>query len=258
MGFKNVILKKRIVEKKLVIGSWLQIPNVFTAEIMAKSGFDWLAIDMEHGLIDLASAYNLIQTVELAGTVPLVRLNDNNPSTIRRVMDAGAAGVIIPMINSPREARGAVESVKYPPLGRRSYGLGRAHQFGENFQNYTKSINNASIVILQIEHILAVNNLSEILKVKGIDGIIIGPYDLSGSIGIPGRFDDKEFKKIIREIIEKVQDSNIALGIHIVHPSEKTLKERISQGFRLIGYGMDTIYLSDYARKALQDIKKSK
>ncbi len=238
------------------IGSWLQMPNRYSAEIMAKSGFDWLAIDMEHGLIDVQKAFELIQVVELAGSIPLVRLNENNPSLIRRVMDAGAKGVIVPMVNTAEDAQKAVDAVKYPPDGKRSYGLGRAHEFGKNFSEYIKTINTESIVVVQIEHINAFLNLDSILGVKSIDAIIIGPYDLSGSMGIAGKFDDDKFQEAVNKIIEKVKKHNIALGIHIVHPSLDDLKQRVSQGFSFIGFGMDTIFLSDGCAKAIKECRK--
>jgi 2-keto-3-deoxy-L-rhamnonate aldolase RhmA len=242
-------LKGLINQKKLSIGSWIQIPDVFSAEIMAKAGFDWLAIDMEHGLIDLGHAYKLIQVINLSGCTPLVRLNENDPSSIRRVMDAGAGGVIVPMINSEEDARKAIDAINYPPVGKRSFGLGRGHKYGKEFENYIRKANRSSVLVVQIEHISALDNL------KGIDACIVGPYDLSGSMGIPGKFNDKKFNAVLNEIIKAVKNSDKLLGIHIVHPSEKDLMCRIEQGFKLIAYGMDTVFLQD-AVSAFQMLKK--
>ncbi|MDD5560614.1 MAG: aldolase/citrate lyase family protein [Candidatus Omnitrophica bacterium] len=236
-------LKSSISKKRLSIGSWIQLPDVFSAEIMAKAGFDWLAIDMEHGLIDLNYVYKLIQVINLSGGVPLVRLNENDPSTIRRVMDAGAGGVIVPMINCEEDARKALDAVNYPPTGKRSFGLGRAHQYGKKFESYIRKANRSSILVVQIEHINALDNLDSILNLKGIDACIIGPYDLSGSMGIPGKFNDKRFNAVLDKIIKAVKDSDKLLGIHIVNPDERDLKRRIAQGFKFIAYGMDTIFL---------------
>lgn len=246
MSDKFVEIKKKMATG-VTLGSWLQLPDSFSAEIMARAGFDWLAIDLEHGLIDIQAAFKLIQVVGLAGAVPLVRLHYNDPSTIRRVMDAGAAGVIVPMVNTAEDARAAVDALKYPAAGKRSFGLGRAHEYGGKFDQYVKSANAESLLVVQIEHIDAVKNLGAILKIKEIDAIIIGPYDLSGSMGIPGNFEDDNFRQAIDEIILKVKASNKALGIHIVHPSEKVFLERVQQGFTFIAYGMDTIFLSQGA-----------
>ncbi len=244
-----------IVNKQFSLGSWIQMPDPFSAEIMAKAGFDWLAIDLEHGFINLDGAFRLIQTIDNAGALPLVRLHENDPSTIRRVMDAGAGGVIVPMINTAEEAERVVEAVKYSPEGKRSFGLGRAHKFGLNFDTYIHDINQTSIIVIQIEHKDALANLDTILTVPGIDAIVIGPYDLSGSMGIPGKFDDPAFSSAVTQIINKVKKSPIALGIHIVHPSEQDLNERIRQGFTFIAYGMDTIFLQNGARNAVHEAR---
>lgn len=241
--------RSSLKKKKVSIGSWVQIPDVYSTEIMAKAGFDWLAIDMEHGPIGLDAVFRLIQVIDLAGSVPLVRLNANDPSTIRRVMDAGAAGVIVPMVNSKENALRAIDTIKYPPQGRRSFGLGRAHRYGENFESYVESANASSVLVVQIEHIDAVKNIDSILCLEGIDAVLIGPYDLSGSMGIPGKFNDKKFDAMVSGIIEKVKKTNKLLGIHIVHPSEKELEKRVGQGFSFIGYGMDTIFLSEAVSK---------
>jgi len=248
-------IKQKITRKDITLGSWIQIPDHFSTEIMARAGFDWLAIDLEHGLINLDTAFRLIQTIDKSGVLPIVRLNENDPSTIRRVMDAGAGGVIVPMINTAEEAVKAVDAVKYSPDGKRSYGLGRAHEFGLNFDTYMHEINKMSVVVVQIEHKDALENLDAILAVPGIDAIVIGPYDLSGSMGIPGKFDDPTFNSAVTQIVNKVKKSPVALGIHIVHPSEQDLNERIRQGFTFIAYGMDTIFLQNGACNAVHEAR---
>jgi 2-dehydro-3-deoxyglucarate aldolase len=170
-------------------------------------------------------------------------------------MDAGAGGVIVPMVNRPEDAEKAVAAVKYHPEGQRSFGLGRAHEFGKHFDGYLRSNNATSLVVIQIEHVDALPYLDAIVNVPGIDAIIIGPYDLSGSMGIPGQFDDPAFSETINRIIKKVKKSPLALGIHIVHPSEEDLRKRIMQGFTFIAYGMDTVFLQNGSCKAVQDAR---
>ena len=249
-------LRNLLDNKGRSLGSWIQLPDPFTTEIMVRAGFDWLAIDMEHGMIDLGTTIRLIQVIGNAGAIPVVRLHENDPSTIRRVMDAGAAGIIVPMVNTAEEAEKAVAAVKYYPDGKRSFGLGRVHEFGRNFEQYIRTTNADSIVVVQIEHIDAVYNLDAILAVQGIDAIIIGPYDLSGSMGIPGKFDDPRFSSKISEIISKVNKSSIALGFHIVHPSEQELNRRIHEGFTFIAYGMDTLFLQNGASSAVDQARR--
>jgi len=249
-------VKQKLSRKEITLGSWIQMPDPFSAEIMARAGFDWLAIDLEHGMISLDAAYRLIQVIGNAGALPLIRLHENDPSTIRRVMDAGAGGIIVPMVNTVADAVRAVDAAKYYPRGQRSFGLGRAHQFGRKFDSYIGTSNDESIVVVQIEHKDALDDLDAILAVPGIDAIVIGPYDLSGSMGIPGKFEDPLFAASVSAIIETAKRSPVALGMHIVHPSEQDLGMRIRQGFTFIGYGMDTLFLQDHACAAVQDARR--
>ena len=151
--------------KSPLIGSWITLAHPAIAEIMAKSGFDWLAVDMEHSVITIREAEELIRVIDLAGVVPLVRLTLNNPDQIKRVMDAGAHGIIVPMVNSARDAKNAVEAVKYPSMGKRGIGLARAQGYGTQFQEYLDWEKTGSIVIVQVEHIDAVNSLEEIFSI---------------------------------------------------------------------------------------------
>src|SRR3989338_2009418 len=152
-------LKEKLKNKNLTIGSWITIGHPSIAEIMVKAGFDWLAVDMEHSAITLEQAQTLIQVIELGGCVPLVRVEENNPTLIKRVMDTGAYGIIVPMVNNKSDAVKAVEAVRYPPLGKRGVGLARAQGYGISFEKYKKWLNTESVVIVQIEHIDAVRNL---------------------------------------------------------------------------------------------------
>ena len=160
---------------------------------MAKAGFDWLAIDLEHSVITIREAEELIRIIDLAGVVPLVRLT-SNPDQVKRVLDAGAHGVIVPMVMNARDAELAVSSVKYPRTGSRSIGIARAQGYGACFDEYFEWQSNNTLVIVQIEHIDAVSNIDEIFGVDGVDGFFIGPNDLSGSMGILGKHIAKNIK----------------------------------------------------------------
>jgi len=218
-------LKKKLQNKELTIGSWLSCGYNPICEIMCQSGFEWLVIDIEHTTIDFESTQNLIQIIELSGITPLVRVGCNNEYIIKRVMDAGAYGVIVPMINSKEDAIKAVNAVKYPPNGTRGVGLARAQKYGVGFQEYKEWVENESIVIAQIEHIRGVENIDEILSVKGIDGFIIGPYDLSASLGEPGNFDHPDVKDALGKIRYFLKCSNKPGGFHVVHSDIALLKK---------------------------------
>lgn len=249
-------LKESLRKNQLTIGSWITLGHPAIAEIMAQAGFDWLTIDMEHSAIDLGEAQALIQVIHLAGCTPLVRVGDNSPYLIKRVMDAGAHGVIVPMVNSRAEAISAVEAVKYPPTGKRGVGLGRAQGYGLSFEKYKKWVEEESVVIAQIEHIKAVRNLEDILSVKGIDGFIVGPYDLSGSLGIPGQFDNPKVKSALAKVITVAKKMKKTAGFHVVSPDPVNFKAKFDAGYRFLAFGLDTLFLGENLQKLCKEIKK--
>jgi len=248
-------LKNALSTSKVTIGSWITLAHPAIAEIMAKAGFDWLTIDMEHSAITLYQAQQLIQIVELCDVTPLVRVGENNPNLIKRVMDAGAHGVIVPMVNNKDDAIRAVNAVKYPPKGTRGVGLARAQGYGLEFEKYRKWVNKESIVIIQIEHIEAVDNLEEILSVQDIDGFIVGPYDLSASMGIPGEFEHPQVIEVLNRIMEVSQNYNVVLGFHVIPPDAEEVLKKINEGYRFIGFSLDTLFLGAKCKKELLKIK---
>ncbi len=252
----NMRPQKIFFKKNFSLGSWITFTNVASAEIMAKSGFDWLAIDMEHSAITLYHTQRLIQVIDLAGCASFVRVGENNPNLIKRVMDAGTCGVIVPMVNSKDDAIKAVNAVKYPPLGTRGVGLARAQGYGLDFEKYKKWVNKNSIVIAQIEHIEAIDALPEILTVRGVDASMIGPYDLSASLGYPGDFKRKEFRSALRRYLEVCKEFNKPAGIHSVTPDCASLKGRIKEGFKFAAFSFDALFLGQKIKDELKKFRK--
>jgi 2-dehydro-3-deoxyglucarate aldolase len=248
-------LKNKLRKNELIIGSWITLAHPAIAEIMARAGFDWLAVDLEHSVITIREAEELIRVIDLCGVTPLVRLSRNDPVQIKRVMDAGAHGVIIPMVNSAGEAEQAVAAVLYPPKGRRGVGLARAQGYGAAFEPYKRCLKDKATVIVQIEHIQAVELLETILAVDGVDGFMVGPYDLSGSLGIPGDFEDPHMKKAMAKIRSASKISGKAAGIHIIEPDVQQLKSCIKEGYRFIAYSLDIRMLDYTCRSGLQSIR---
>ena len=240
---------------KLTIGSWITIGHPAVAEIMAKSGFDWLTVDMEHSAITLHQAQQLIQIIELCGVTPLVRVGENNPNLIKRVMDAGAHGVIVPMVNTKEDAINAVNAVKYPPLGTRGVGLARAQGYGLEFERYRDWVNKESVVIVQIEHIKAVENLEDILQVEGVDAFMVGPYDLSGSIGYPGNFEHPDMCFALKRIMDVSKKLNKVAGFHVIPPDAEVMNKKIQEGYRFIGFSLDTLFLGVKCREEMKKLK---
>ena len=251
-----ITLKEALRENKLSVGSWITLAHPAIAEMMARAGFDWLTIDMEHSAIDLGDAQILMQVIELSGVTPLVRVGENDSYLIKRVMDAGAKGVIVPMVNSKEEAIRAVEAVKYPPFGKRGVGLGRAQGYGLEFEKYKKWVRKESIVIVQVEHIDAVRNLEAILAVKGVDGFIVGPYDLSGSLGVPGEFDNRDVKSALDRVLKVSKKMKKTAGFHVVDPDPELFKKKFAEGYRFLAFGLDTLFLGKSCKERLAAIKK--
>jgi len=248
-------LKERMMSRELTIGSWITIGHPSVAEIMAQAHFDWLTIDMEHSAITLSEAQNLIQVIDHSGVTPLVRVGSNDPNLIKRVMDAGAHGVIVPMVNTAEEAEKAVRSVKYPPEGFRGVGLARAQKYGADFEGYKQWCAKESIVIVQIEHIKAVENLEKILDVSGIDGFIVGPYDLSGSLGIPGNFTDQKMVDALARVKKVAEQKKALSGYHVIPPDTKEFKKKQEEGYKFIAFSIDMLFLGQSCRDLVGILK---
>jgi len=250
-------LKEKCKNCELTIGSWISLGHPGIAEIMAQAGFEWLTVDLEHSSITISQAEELIRVIDLSGCIPLARVGENDALIIKRVMDAGAHGVIVPMVNSREDAVKAVESVHYPPKGKRGVGLARAQKYGQGFEEYKKWLAKESIIVVQIEHIDAINNLEEILSVQGVDASIVGPFDLSASMGFPGEFDRTEVKEAIKRYHDVCKASKKPAGMHVIQPEAALIKEKISEGFSFLAFSVDELYLGNKMREQLQQINES-
>lgn len=253
---KNTV-KKSLSNNELTLGSWITLGHPAIAEIMSGCGYDWLAVDLEHSVITIKEAEELIRIINLSDVTPLVRLTSNDENQIKRVMDAGSHGVIVPMVKSAQDAQNAINAVKYPPKGIRGVGLARAQGYGKSFESYMKWLEEESIVIVQIEHIDAVNNLEEIFSVKDVDGYIVGPYDLSASMSIPGNFSHPDFLAAMEKIKSVAQNLNISGGIHIIEPDVNQLEERIKEGYSFIAYSLDIRMLENNAKSGIEFLQES-
>lgn len=242
--------------KNITIGSWITLNHASIAEIMADAGFDWLCVDMEHSVTDYFEAQQLIATIQAKGLKAFVRVGENNSRIIKRVLDAGAEGIIVPSVNSKAEADKAVESVKYPPRGKRGVGLARAQKYGFGFEEYRDCYANEVKLIVQIEHINAINELDEIIKTDGIDGTFIGPYDLSGSMGKPGRYNDDDVTEALYKYEITAKKYNKLIGYHVILPDYKLVLEKINHGYNFIAFSLDTLLLGTIARNQVKKIKE--
>jgi 2-dehydro-3-deoxyglucarate aldolase len=247
-------LKEKLGRNELTIGSWITIGHPAVAEILADAGFEWLVIDTEHTTIDLSMVQMLITTIQSRGIAALVRVSKNEEVVIKRVLDAGADGIIVPMVCSAADARQAVGYAKYPPTGKRGVGIARAQKYSTDISAYKEWVENSLVIIAQIEHIEGIRNLEEILSVEGIDGTIIGPYDLSGSLGIPGDLDRPEVVEALDRFKRICTNRHISMGFHVVNTAQQKVKEKINEGYRFIAYGTDFLFMGDAAHTGVNKL----
>ena len=227
---KSIIdLREKLKLDEVSIGSWMQINSADVAEIMGKGSFDWVAVDMEHGSISHSDLPNIFRALELGNTLPLARIAEGTLSNCKQALDAGAGGLIAPMIMNADHLEQIISWCCWPPKGTRGVGYSRANLFGKHFNDY-KHESQSPFIVAQIEHIKAIDNLEAILKVPGLDAIIIGPYDISASMGITGEFDSPYYIEAIQQILELAKKENIPAGIHVVRAEEKELKKAIFDG----------------------------
>ena len=248
-------LKEKLNKGNVSIGSWLSIPSREVVEIMSSGGFEWLAIDMEHSPISIETTSHLISNIQANNMEALVRVSSNDQVIIKKVLDSGANGIIVPLVNTVEDAEKVVKYSKYPPIGIRGVGLNRAQGYGNNFFEYKKWQKEDLVLIVQIEHIDAVNNLKDILKVDGIDGIIVGPYDLSASLGYPGEYHRKEVLGAIEKIEKITKKSNKSLGFHVIEANHSLIRKKINEGYNLISFSLDFIFLGEKIRGEMDKIK---
>lgn len=245
------VIRTKLRNHQASIGSWMQIPDASIAEIMGQSGYDWVAIDLEHGSISLHQLPNLFRALSLGGTLPLARIAQCHPKDCKQALDAGAGGVIVPMVESARQLMEVCDACCWPPTGSRGVGFSRANLFGKYFASYEEEAQ-SPLVIAMIENISALENLEEILSVEGLDAVLIGPYDLSASMKMTGKFEEPEFKKAINYILKCSISAGIACGIHIVKPDPELLMLHLSEGYCFLAYSIDAVFLNEHARNPIK------
>jgi 2-dehydro-3-deoxyglucarate aldolase/4-hydroxy-2-oxoheptanedioate aldolase len=235
-----------------LMGTIVTLPIPHVAEIMAEAGFDWILIDMEHSSLSLADVHALLAA---AGEkmLKIVRVPGNDEVWIKRILDMGCDGILVPMINSGEAAACAVASALYPPDGRRSVGVGRAHGYGRRFGEYVARANRDLVIMLQVEHIEAVMNIDSILATTGVSGIFIGPYDLSASMGLAGQVTHPDVVAAIKKVKDKCREAGIPWGIFSM--SLAGMEEHISDGCRYALCGIDVNMLSSEAGRISDMLK---
>jgi 2-dehydro-3-deoxyglucarate aldolase/4-hydroxy-2-oxoheptanedioate aldolase len=243
--------KARLAARERLIGTLLTLPSPEVAEIFASSGFDFLLLDMEHGLLDVQAVQRLVQVI--GGRCPgLVRVPLNEEGCIKKVLDIGVSGLMVPQVNTPELARLAVRFCKYPPQGTRSVGINRAHGYGPGFQGYVDRANQDTSLVVQIEHIQAVENVEAIIRTPGVDAALIGPYDLSASMGKIGQLEDPEVQRAIQRVRTACAACQFPLGIYYSDPVRA--RQSLADGFSFAAVLSDILLLSDAATSLSKDL----
>ncbi len=240
--------RQALLQRQVTIGTWLQINNPTAAEVLANAGSEWIAIDVEHTDIDITSLTALLRGMYGRGAAPVVRVATNGLMDIRRALDAGAAAVLVPLVSTAAQARHAVTAAKYPPAGVRGFSFSRANNWGANFSGDAQSANDETAVIVMIESKEGVENIEEILAVEGVDAVFIGPYDLSGSYGIPGQTQASIVREACRRVLDACAAARKSVGLLVTQPTAQAVQQAVADGFTLLCLGVDTVFLHEQVR----------
>ena len=244
--------RSRLKSGHTLLGTMVTMPTSVAAEILADVGFDWLFIDGEHGPIETTELLGMLQAVN-GRAACLYRVPEAAEVPIKKALDLGADGIITPQTNTVEQVQNVVRWARYAPQGQRGVGLARAHGYGPRFAEYMKSANDQVTVVVQAEHALAAENIEDIVKVEGIDAVLLGPYDLSASLGHTGKLDHPSVTQAIDHITQTCTNAGVPLGIFGV--TAAAVRPYIDRGYSLIVAGVDGMLLSSSAGKLLSDLR---
>lgn len=244
---RRLQLKTKLQKRQRVFAAWTSLFHPSITEIFTRIGVDFIGIDIEHSTINQEQSQRIIAAAQARGSLCLPRVASHNPEMTKRLLDSGADGIIVPMVSTVSETQEIISWCKYPPLGKRGYGVARAQGYGFDFEEYTKLWNKSSSLILQIESIEGVNNIEAILSFDEVDGVMVGPYDISGSLGIPGELGHKKVLEASRHVIEACRKFKKSCGTQITEPDVKRVKGAFSSGYTFVVLSSDIFLLWKWA-----------
>lgn len=240
-------LKQKLAKRERVFGGWVSYREPAIAETFAKAGFDFVAIDMEHTTITTDEANRIITGVQSENVTCLPRPVSHNNDYIKPLLEAGADGLIIPMVNTKGEAAEQVRLQKFPPLGQRSYGVNRAHGYGFDFKPYIDTWNDSSIFMIQVESITAVENIEELVTTEGLDAVMVGPYDISGSLGVPGETNHPKVREAAKYVVDVCAKAGVSCMTQIADVQKDVVEDAFLQGYTAVILGSDLFILWKWA-----------
>jgi len=235
---KNTI-KEKMAAGEVCLGTWYTVRSIEVVEALASIGFDWLAVDMEHGSADVADVKTAVIACERHGCAPMVRMPSADPILARRLLDAGAHGLLVPGVDDARAFAAFAAHCLYPPDGRRGVALERFNRWGDDFEDYMRTF--GPVIVPMIESRKGIAAARDIAALPVVDALFFGPYDLSADLGTPGDFETPEFHAALDGIREACRAAGKPMGGHQVEPSETELRKRIEAGFTFVAYGTDVI-----------------
>tara|TARA_B100001057_G_scaffold359761_1_gene362009 strand:+ start:202 stop:981 length:780 start_codon:yes stop_codon:yes gene_type:complete len=249
---KTKIIRTLLSSGQVSMGTWQQIGSPEIAECLGRAGYDWVCLDLEHGSISPHELPNIFRALELGNTLPLARITLPDPMQAKQVMEAGAGGVIIPDVRNRKQLEEIKAATRWAPAGSRGCGFNRANSYGIDFYQYKDGLSQAPLIIPMIEHVDAIQELEDILSVE-VDAVMIGPYDLSSSLGITGEFDNPMYKHTVNKFIKYCSEHDIPMGYHILgneYTKEpyRELQDRILEGYRFIAYSGDVLLLNKHCK----------
>jgi len=238
------------------LGTWLNSGSPIIAELLANIGFDFIVVDSEHSAVDLPQVQQILQAIRAGDPdcCGLVRVPGADYDTIKRFMDAGANGIICPLVNTMSQAMEVVAAVKYPPQGRRGLGFARSNMYGTKMEDQCLNANGASFVCIQIEDEQGLGMIDGILTIAGIDAVLIGPYDLTASMGIPGQFNHPRYTAAKEYIRQACKRNRVIPAIHVIDPGASGISQTCTawdEGFKMIGYSLDITMVAHCAREGI-------
>jgi len=251
----SLALKRRMHAGELVCGATMDLVDPCVAEIMGGMGFDWILIDTEHGPIDISTLQTMLIGLKGSPSVPIIRVPWNDQVVIKRSLDVGAMGLVIPLVRTAQDVRDAISYAKYPPEGIRGCSPRRPSDYGRKWNDYVMNANAGIIVIAQIEHVDAVQNIDEILAVPDLDGIVIGPVDLSNSMGYFNKPSAPEVQRVVEEIVRKSAAAKVCVGV-FGGGNLKDIAHRIDLGARFVPVGGDRSFIMGMGTQMLKSVQE--
>ena len=260
---KNIIeqrikLKNKLRNRERLFAGWISYAHPSITETFARAGFDFIAIDMEHSTISIEQAQRIIAASQSEGVPCLPRPVSHSNDYIKPLLESGADGMLVQMVNTPEEIEAIIADIKYPPVGNRSYGVNRAHAYGFDFDEYIKNWNETSSFIIQVESITAVNNIDKLLAFDEIDGVMVGPYDISGSLGVPGQTTHPLVIEASKKVIDACERFGKSCGTQVADVDENNVQALFDLGYTYAILGSDLFVLWKWAEQMQNLMKKLK